>query len=233
MQVSPALELQILHVGVEQTPVIIIDNFVDDINALRTVAQQQVFERDAYSFYPGIRSQLPKSYVVMVLNALYQKIYDIYQIPYHLKLKPQDIYFSLITLAPEHLSPMQRIPHFDTSRPYYFAVLHYINPEPHGGTQLFQHKSTQLTRISEQSVDAYLTALSNEFQQLGEPESQYCTSETALFKPYHHIEYKQNRLVIYPGNLLHSTDVKPTLDISSDIATGRLTANIFIEFKAE
>nr|WP_220347645.1 DUF6445 family protein [Thalassotalea euphylliae] len=37
--------------------------------------------------------------------------------------------------------------------------------------------------------------------------------------------------MIFPGNLLHSTLVDNTNDISAIPETGRLTANIFIEFQ--
>jgi hypothetical protein len=48
---------------------------------------------------------------------------------------------------------------------------------------------------------------------------------------YHQIEYRPNRLVIYPGNLLHSTIVNPQTDIDANPSSGRLTTNIFINFQ--
>ena len=65
----------------------------------------------------------------------------------------------------------------------------------------------------------------------GEPKQEYCTSTSEHYELYHEIEYKPNRLVIYPDHLLYSTIVCPDTDINSDPQTGRLTANIFIEFK--
>jgi hypothetical protein len=50
------------------------------------------------------------------------------------------------------------------------------------------------------------------------------------YELYHRIEYRPNRLVVYPGCLLHSGLVNPAVDINPDPRTGRLTANIFVDF---
>ena len=47
---------------------------------------------------------------------------------------------------------------------------------------------------------------------------------------YHRIDYRPNRLVVYPGCLLHSGLVNPVIDVDSNPRTGRLTANIFVDF---
>ena len=44
------------------------------------------------------------------------------------------------------------------------------------------------------------------------------------------VEYRPNRMVIYPGNLLHSGLIQPDRDINDDPASGRLTANLFLYF---
>ena len=65
----------------------------------------------------------------------------------------------------------------------------------------------------------------------GEPAQRYIDGSTDHFELYSHIEYKPNRLVAYPGCLLHSGLVNPKHDINPDPRTGRLTANIFVDFK--
>jgi hypothetical protein len=53
----------------------------------------------------------------------------------------------------------------------------------------------------------------------------------AHFTLYHAVDYRANRLVIYPGSLLHSGLIDPAHDIDDDPETGRLTANIFVDFE--
>lgn len=232
IEVNKNASLKIITVGNDQTPVIIIDDFaVDTKNIIDNACNNSNYGIDNNSFYPGLRSKLPKDYVISALQKVYKGICHVYNIPLQLQLNPQDTYYSLITKPKEELSLIQRMPHFDTSRPYYFAVLHYLNDKPHGNTGLFRHIPTGLEKIDDDNVDHYLNSAQTFIDQHGEPEQEYCTSTSDHFELYHEIEYKPNRLVIYPGHLLHSTIVSPDTDINSDPSTGRLTANIFIEFK--
>jgi len=219
-------------VGTNKTPIIIYDDFATDTTALIGYAcDDGDFVRRDNSYYPGIRAELPERYVIDVLQSIYQHICDVYDIPLHLQLEPQELYYSLITNAEADLSLVQRIPHFDTSRCYYFAVLHYLNEKPHGDTGLFRHIPTALEGINDDNVEGYLTAAQHFIDNNGEPEQGYISSSTEHYELYEKIEYKPNRLVIYPGHLLHSTLVCPQTDIDENPDTGRLTANIFIEFK--
>ena len=45
------------------------------------------------------------------------------------------------------------------------------------------------------------------------------------------IEYKPNRLIVFSGQLLHSTLIDLKTDIDNNPEGGRLTANMFISFK--
>lgn len=231
IQVTNDLTLQILTVGVDQTPVIVIDNFaVNTDNIIEHACNDVQFKALENTFYPGIRAPLPKDYVINVLQAVYQEICRIYKIPTHLQLKPQEIYFSLITKKAEDLSLIQRMPHFDTSRPFYFAVLHYLNAGEHGNTGLFRHNPTGLEKIENHNAEMYLTSAQNFIDTHGEPSKSYITESNEHFELHQQICYKPNRLVIYPGQLLHSIIISPEHDIDPNPNTGRLTANIFIEF---
>lgn len=223
-----AINARIERVGIAQTPIICIDDFSEHLAPILTDARQQAFTTDNHSLYPGIRAKLPKSYVVDVLNATYQLIYQTYQIPHQLRLKPQDIYYSLITKNASQLQPLQCLPHFDSNAPYYFAILHYLNPEPHGGTLFFRHNRTQLERIDSTSQAHYFEQCQ---PQITSQTKTYVDETNPHYQCYKKVNYQTNRLLIYPGNLLHSAQVKCGLDIDSNVNTGRLTANIFINFQ--
>lgn len=232
IKVNPVARPKIVLIGKEKTPVVIIDDFAlstDDIIAY--AADQADFNEDPASYYPGVRATLPREYVKAVIDAVYQGIYQCYKIPHQLRLKPQSRFLSLITRDETALSALQKIPHFDTPRPYHFAILHYLNPNEHGPTGFFRHIPTQWERITEQRCQPYFDAAQQHIDENGEAQAGYCTQSDHHFDLYEQIEYRPNRLVIYPGNLLHSSIVRPAQDIDSNPKTGRLTANIFIDFK--
>ncbi|RVU34355.1 hypothetical protein EOE67_15925 [Rheinheimera riviphila] len=230
--INTILKPQLIYVGTQQTPVLIIDDLALDLPALLADAASADFQADAYSYYPGVRALLPRPYVIAVLDAVYQLIYQVYQVPSERRLKPQDIYYSLITSAEQDLKPLQCLPHFDSTDRYYFALLHYLSPEPHGGTGLFRHRPTGLEKISAATQARYFQAAEQHLAHFGAPPQRYCVETNDHFELYQKLEYRQNRLVIYPGNLLHSSLVNPATDIAASISEGRLTANIFINFLA-
>ncbi|QIR14902.1 DUF6445 family protein [Shewanella aestuarii] len=223
---------QVIYVGNEKTPVIVIDDFADDLTHLVDYACHKAhYEPDEGSYYPGVRSLLPRLYVIEVINHIFQLIYDVYNVPHQLQLKPQMWVFSLINQQPESLMPLQRLPHFDTPDPYHFAILHYLNNGTHGNTAFFRHKSTGLERIDESNMAHYFEAATSFLQEHQKDTPQYFTDSDNHYDIFHEIEYRPNRLVIYPGSLLHSTLVSLENDIDDNPSTGRLTANIFINFK--
>ncbi|MCL1066431.1 DUF6445 family protein [Shewanella olleyana] len=226
--VNKPIKPEIHYIGELRTPVIVIDNFTADVTELQNCANQIDFTLDKGSYYPGVRAKLPKDYVIEVLNHVFQLIYDVYKIPTNLRIKPQATYFSLINRQPESLTTLQRIPHFDTPSPYYFAILQYLNDDPHGATAFFKHKPTGYDRITQSNMDEYFRAAEPYLQELAPFPAKYFVESNEYYQQHHHIEYKQHRLVIYPGNLLHSTLVNHQTDIDSNPKTGRLTANIFI-----
>lgn len=219
-------------IGQQRTPVIVIDNFADDINQLIDIAiNSSEFNQDKNSFYPGQRTALPRQYIIDVINAVFQMIYDVYRIPTTRRLKPQQCVFSLIDTQPQALVPLQCMPHFDTPNPYYFAILHYLNDAPHGNTGFFRHKSSGFERINNHNIEQYFAKAQPFVDYITQSNPGYCVASNDHYDLYHQVEYKPNRLVIYPGNLLHSTLVDPKTDIDANPQTGRLTANIFIDFQ--
>lgn len=228
LQLSNGILMTIESVGNEQTPVVIIDNFPISPEQIPAISE---FSTDQHSFYPGLRSKLPKPYIIKALQSVYMALYDVYSIQKHKQLKVLDTYFSIITLKESELSLLQRLPHFDSTHEHYFAVLHYLDKNQHGGTGLFRHKSTGYESINDNRIEEYLAKCQQEIDQFGEPKQGYPNESTRQFECYYQIDYKPNRVAIYPGKLLHSTIVDISTDISDNLANARLTSNIFIEFK--
>lgn len=222
---SPAI------IGRESTPILVLDEVKGFTGALQQSAARSSFQPDGATMYPGLRAKMPREPALAILQGVYRQLYALYQIPSHLRLRPLQAYFSLVTKSPNELDALQRIPHFDTSNPYFFALLLYLNPGPHGATGFFRHRPTGYERIGEARVESYFDAADRYIATRGAPEQAYCTQSSGHYELYHQIDYRQHRLAIYPGNLLHSILVDAEHDIDHDPRTGRLTANIFFEFR--
>ncbi|MDQ2075140.1 DUF6445 family protein [Marinimicrobium sp. ABcell2] len=224
---KPKLE----YVGISRSPVIVIDDYVSDTQPLIQHAMDQAaFSRDEKSFYPGMRSELPRDYVVDCLKPMIPHLYSIYNIPKDLKARPVDLRYSLITQAPHELQAIQTLPHFDTPSRYTIAILHYLNDQPHGGTGFFRHKATGYEYINEQRQAAYFSHVQKIVDDFTPEAAAYCPAQSEHFECYHEIEFRHNRIAAYPGSLLHTAMVNPKTDVDANPQTGRLTANMLIEF---
>ena len=222
---------QVVYVGKNKTPVIIIDDYVSNLDEITNqVVKNAQFKPEGVTKYPGVRSSIPKTIVVSYLKPLMKTLYKVYKLSQDLQPTPIDNYFSLITKQPEDLSAMQSWPHFDTPNPNLIAVLHYLNKGEHGGTAFFKHNKSGLDDIDHQSIETYLNHANDYFNSLKTNTFRYCSEQHSEFTCYKKIAYKPNRLLIFPGQLLHSTLVNTNTDISSNPEEGRLTANMFIEF---
>jgi hypothetical protein len=226
------VKAEIIQIGTEQTPIIIIDDIaVDNTDVINYACTTSNFSDDTATFYPGKRYPLPQPYVIIILQAVYQVICQVYQVPIELNLVPLDNNYSLLTKTEGELKLLQCMPHFDTSAPYDFAVLHYLNPAPHGNTWFFRHIPTGYERLQDDRVDQYINSAKEYAAKNGDPIQNYVTCSDKHYDFYYEVEYKPTRLVIYPGNLLDSTIVKTQTDIDSSPYTGRLTANMFVDFQ--
>lgn len=228
---NPDATLRTPLIGDERTPVIVIDDFALDTSDVVSHARNAVaFGPESSSAYPGVRGPLPRQYVIAVLDALYNGLYRTYGIPTSLRLRPQNAVYSLVATRPADLTLSQSVPHFDSNNPYYFAVTHFLNPGQFGGTGFFRHEPTGFEKITHDRLAAYLRAGEAHVSRHGAPQAGYITCSTGHFAMYHQVDYRPNRLVAYPGSLLHSGLVEGR-DIDEDPGSGRLTANIFVEFQ--
>lgn len=132
--------------------------------------------------------------------------------------------FSIVTAAPDALTPAQRAPHFDSTDPNYVAVLHYLADTPGSGTAFYRQRSTGIELVDEANRDAFAAAARIESESL----AGYTNASNAWFDQIGRIEAVPDRLVIYRGALLHSGIIPGHMKFSADPRQGRLTANLFI-----
>ncbi len=235
IRLNPEAVPRVFHAGDEQTPVIIIDDFAADTgDVIHYAVNSASFAADTVSLYPGIRAQTPSGYLQEIVRVIVPLLRRVYSVPCERKLDGKTSYrlvYSLVATPPRELQVMQRMPHFDSHSKYYFAVTHYLNPGEFHGTGLFRHKPTGFENITDDRLSEYARAGDAFLSAHGDPPAEYIRESSDHFELYERIEYRPNRLVAYPGSLLHSGLIDPKKDISADPATGRLTSNFFIDFQ--
>lgn len=230
-RVNKRAQPRIFAVGKEQTPVVVIDDFaVDTAGVIAYAASAADFAPDDTFVYPGVRSQPPTEYRRETIRAMAPLLGQLYAIPKDRRLGLKNFY-SLVATPPEELAVMQRVPHFDSNSRHFFAITHFLNPGDFGGTGLFRHRPTGFENITEDRLAEYTRAGDAFLREHGDPPAAYIAGSTDHFELFEAIDYRPNRLVAYPGTLLHSGLIDPRRDVNADPATGRLTANFFLSFQ--
>lgn len=223
----------IQSVAVGEHQIVFIDDFLQEPGQLCAAALQSQFSEypgvDQKKGYPGLRAAVPAAYSENLTDFLEPLIKANFQVPAQLAIRKSVCAFSLTSVRPEDLGPLQRTPHFDASTPYHMAVLLYLCDESHGGTGFYRHNSTGLQQITADTRDTYLDAYYQEINKR-RPPARYFDRTDEQFTFLGMIPARFNRLVVYPGSLLHSACINPARSISSDARTGRLTANTFYDF---
>jgi len=228
---NPNTSPQLLELGDSGAHAVQLDDAALNWRDIQQACAGLNFAPDTASFYPGLRAAMPQPYALAVLEAVYSLLQQLLQPPAHYRLRPRQLFFSLITTEPAALQRAQCLPHFDTPSPYHAAILHHLSPGPHGGTAFYRHQASGVCRLTPANQASYFGALNQQLAQQPLP-SQYPTTQCPGFDLLATIAHRPNRLLIYPGSLLHSALIDPATDLSADPLGGRLTANLFVEFTA-
>lgn len=224
-------DIRSVQVGEHQ--VVFIDDFLEDPQALVDAACQAAFRpcpgADERRGYPGVRAPAPRAYTESLTALMDPLIRVNFGVPEALPLKKTPCAFSLTTVAPHDLGPLQRVPHFDASTPHYMAVLLYLCDERHGGTAFYRHRASGLQQITADNRDAYGERVYAEVDGRAPPPRYFGDSDDR-FELLGMLPARFNRLALYRGSLLHSAIVHPATGLASDPRQGRLTVNTFYDF---
>ena len=223
---EPGLSPQITMgtIGHEACPVVIVDNFVSNPDAVRDAAVRLEWARLG-DYYPGPRAPVEQSYLIAitpVLRAVLTKAFGLSAGAEVLRC-----YYSLATSLPAELELAQRIPHVDAYYPEQVAMVHYLCPAVLGGTNFYRHRATGFERIDEPRSRIYHAALSADFAAGGEPPPSYIGESSPYFECIGGCDAVYNRAVFFPGNLLHCAALDGVALPASPLV-GRLTIAAFI-----
>jgi len=222
---------ELRRIGISQSPVVVIDDFSGDAERIARIAEALApFPEVTGEYYPGIRRVLDEhdefawTYVRRACEGAAQFIAGAFDVDGFELLRGS---FSMVTVQPDQLSLPQRAPHFDSTDPKYFALLHYLRVPDGSGTAFYRQRSTSIERITEANVDCFVSTNEREGAQLP-ADSGYINGSDAFFEQIGAIGAVPDRMIIYQGSLLHSGIIPPEMNFSADPKEGRLTANIFV-----
>ncbi|MEO7688298.1 MAG: DUF6445 family protein [Sphingomonas sp.] len=232
LSVNARPNIALSHVGTEREPVLMVDNLLSDPAAMVEAATWEVAFVPAGNpdgGYPGLRAPAPRKYVEAVVRALspiIERAFDLRGVV----LTNAECNFSLTTTPPDQLTVQQRVPHIDTVYPLQFALLHYLCAPEHGGTSFYRHKATGYETLDAPRGAHYEAVRARELAERAPPQH-YITDDSGHFARIGGCEAQFNRMAIYRSCLLHSGHIRDAGLLAANPRTGRLTANIFINYR--
>ena len=225
-------ELTLARVGSEREPVLTVEQVLQEPDTLVDYAARETSFSPAWGpsgGYPGIRAPAPLNYVgklVRALDPLLRRAFELGPV----KLARAECNFSIVTLPPGQLAPLQRVPHVDTTDPLQFAILHYLCGEDKGGTAFYRHRTTGFERLTPERLAEFEAIRDRELGELAD-EPAYISASQRHYEQTAAVAAKFDRAIVYRSSLLHSGQIPRDADLSDDPRTGRLTANIFLNYR--
>lgn len=215
-----------LHLqGEEQRPLITIDDFWPDPDALREDAASLRMAQIG-PHYPGVRAEVPPRLAETMRRRIAPLLAE------HFGLNPapavSEAYYSLVTTPPSDLAPIQRFPHFDGVEPRRIAVLLFLGHGEQGGTAFYRQRATGFETVDEARLDRFKAELEAGVKTHGMPEASYIAGDTALYERIAVQPARFNRALVYAGNTLHCAYLPPEVALSAEPLVGRLTLNLFL-----
>ncbi|WP_339897102.1 DUF6445 family protein [uncultured Gilvimarinus sp.] len=227
LSLSSNMTSSLYQLGDEKSPLLVIDNFLQNAQLLVEDACQQRFVQNS-PLYPGLRAPVPISFQLLFLNALTRQLQEVFQLK-GAKLSLSLCQYSIVTLQANQLALLQRIPHFDSTKRDELAAVFYLFKDDLGGTSFYRHKKTGYETIDEERRIPYLKSLESENGTNNIPQQGYINGDTVLFKRIGEQKGIFNRLIVYRRQNLHSGSISPSFVPSADPRKGRLTISIFID----
>lgn len=216
--------------GHSHQPVVTVDGITGDPAAAVAIAAALAPFPLSQTYYPGLRRIVSEAdsqayaYACRLLEAAAPFIGGAFDAD---SFDLVEASFSIVTAAPDALTPAQRAPHFDSTDPNDIAVLHYLTDIPGSGTAFYRQRSTGIELVDDANCDAFIATAKAESGGL----AGYTNTSNAHFDQIGRIDAVLDRLVIYRGALLHSGIIPHGMKFSADPRQGRLTANLFIRIQ--
>lgn len=223
------MSMRVETIGAEAQPLVILDDFAPDPDALRGHAAAAGFT-PALNHYPGVRAELPPSYLATQLPVIAAAVAEAFGRAGPLTVV--DASFSIVSTPADALSIAQRLPHIDAFSAGRIALVHYLalpgNPAGDDGTAFYRHRATGFETVTEARRDLFFRHLDTEIRHRGPPPPGYVAGDTPLFECIHRQPARYNRALLYRSWNLHSGAISPDSPLAADPGEGRLTVTAFL-----
>lgn len=227
LSLNPYVTSRVYSLGEEQSPLLVVDNFLQNPELLVEDACQHSFIQNS-PLYPGIRAPAPMSFQSLLLSALARQLKQVFELKGS-ALSLSLCQYSLVTQRADQLTLLQRIPHFDSTKREELAAVFYLFKDDLGGTSFYRHNKTGYEYIDDARRIPYFKSLESENESENVPQHGYINGDTALFTRIGEQKGIFNRLIVYRRQNLHSGSISPSFVPDADPRKGRLTINIFID----
>ena len=214
---------RVLRIGAEEQPLVILDEFVTEPDALRRFAAAASFHA-GQQHYPGVRAALPDAYMAGQLPVIAAAAEAFGRSG---PIDVVDASFSIVATPAESLSVPQRLPHVDAFDEDRIALVHYLSPGG-GGTAFYRHRATGFETVTEARREIFFRHLDTQIRHGGPPAPGYIDGDTPLFERIDTVEARYNRALLYRSWNLHSGAIAADAALSADPAEGRLTVTAFL-----
>lgn len=227
--INPAARISVMHIGLAREPVVIIDDAMLGAERLIDLAATADFKPNhSRGDYPGIRADAPADYAAAVARAVAPMVKELFGLS-DTEVSRLDALFSIVTTRPGQLRAAHLLPHIDSPNPRRLALLHFLGRGAMGGTAFFRQDATGFERVAMANSRAYRQQRRLDLERLGDLKC-FPARQTPGYSEIAHLEARFNRLIIYRTWSLHSAVIPDTFQFSDNPRSGRLTANIFIEY---
>jgi hypothetical protein len=229
---SANTRIETLQLGRERQPLLKIDDCMAGVDELRQRAITANNFAKADTHYPGVRMLIDPMYSLAIAKVYKQYIENFFGLNVQ-KIKKIVSAYSIVTLPPQQLNILQRIPHFDAPTQNSLAMVHYLCNASTSGTCFYRHRETGYEFINSERREGYVKTIEQQFSEPAVRPSGYICGDTAEYEVIASFEAVYNRLIMYRGSSLHSGLITPAYNFDPSPETGRLTIASFIEFYDE
>lgn len=227
LSLNPYVTSRVYSLGEEQSPLLVVDNFLQNAELLVDDACQHNFIQNS-PLYPGLRAPAPMNFQSLLLSALGRQLKQVFDLKGS-KLALSLCQYSLVTMPADNLTLLQRIPHFDSTKRDELAAIFYLFKDDLGGTSFYRHNKTGYEYIDDERRIPYFKSLESENESGNVPTHGYINGDTPLFTRIGEQKGVFNRLIVYRRQILHSGSISSSFIPNLDPRKGRLTVNIFID----
>jgi Family of unknown function (DUF6445) len=228
LSINDGFSAQTLTAGRERQPVLVIDDFLRDPEAMVRYAANEARFQPSTAMYPGIVAPVPDAYIHALLEVLGPMLGPTFGVLVDTAFL-SDGFFAILTFPPEKLHFRQRLPHVDDYDPGMIAILHYFTTQ--GGTALYRHRATGYEALDREKNQRMQSLNAQEIAARPALPPEYMRGSNRLFEQTACLKAKFNRLIAYRGSILHSMVVDDNTTLNPNPRVGRLTTNVFLRFE--